>query len=157
MASLSRNGKGRPGPEMNVTPLVDVVLVLLIIFMVVLPNTEKGAPVDVPQAQSGLDDPDGEEPFVLSVTEVGEMYFETEKLDDSSFRKTLTAANERAPKRKLILRGDYRVKYQRVRDLFRICQDIGFPGVSLRVNANTDGVDTKRATASVESHSKSEG
>lgn len=140
MAGLGKKSRGnKPKPAMNVTPLVDVVLVLLIIFMVVLPNMEKGAPVEVPSALSGKDDPDGQEPFVLSIAKTGDLYFEDKELDDTSFRQVLAQANRDEPSRKLILRGDAHVRYQRVRDLFRICQDIGFPGVSLRVNAQQEG------------------
>lgn len=63
------------------------------------------------------------------------MHFEDKSLDDTDFQTTLTAAHNAEPGRKLILRGDKKTRYKRVRDLFRICQKIGFPGVSLRINA----------------------
>ena len=127
--------KFRPTPVMNVTPLVDVVLVLLIIFMVVIPAMEKSAHVDLPsifnvdaEAKSKTD------PFTLSLTADGAMFFEQDAVDDEGFMKALTDANEKEPSRRLIVRVDRAAKYGQARKLFKACQEIGFPGVSLRVN-----------------------
>jgi len=139
MASLSRKGSSRPTPVMNVTPLVDVVLVLLIIFMVVIPAMEQGLDVEVPaivhpdeKQESAVD------PFLLSVTRDGTMYFENTPMDPAHLESFLREANRREPQRKIVLRGDRGVRYARVRDLLRVCRDIGFPGVSLRVNQRSE-------------------
>jgi biopolymer transport protein ExbD len=120
---------------MNVTPLVDVVLVLLIIFMVVIPAMQKSAQVELPsifnvdkEVKSKVD------PFTLSVTSDGAMYFEQHKLDAAELERKLREANQREPSRRLILRADRTAKYGGVRDLFKVCQEIGFPGVALKVN-----------------------
>lgn len=125
----------RPQPVMNVTPLVDVVLVLLIIFMVVIPMMEKSAQVDLPsifqvdpEAKSKTD------PFTLSLTADGSMYFEEDPLPADAFASVLREANDSEPHRRIILRADRHTKYGEARKLFQICQEIGFPGVSLRVN-----------------------
>ncbi|MBX3245602.1 MAG: biopolymer transporter ExbD [Myxococcales bacterium] len=120
---------------MNVTPLVDIVLVLLIIFMVVLPNTDPGASVELPTIQHGEDDPEGEEPFVLSIGRDGRLHFEERRLDDERFAQVLDEAHARAPERKIILRADRRTPYGRVRALFKVAQQVGFPGVMLRTNS----------------------
>ena len=132
--SMSRSGK-RIQPAMNVTPLVDVVLVLLIIFMVVIPAMNKSAHVDLPslfntdkEAKSKTD------PFTLSLTLTGDLYFEQDKVDPERMIDTLREANEKEPSRRLILRADRGAKYGEVRDLFKSCQEVGFPGVSLKVN-----------------------
>jgi biopolymer transport protein ExbD/biopolymer transport protein TolR len=134
MRALSRKGNSRPKPLMNVTPLVDVVLVLLIIFMVIVPMMDK-TPVELPnifhvdaEAKSKTD------PFTLSVTSDGSMYFEAEQLDPVNFKGKLTAALEKDPSRRLVLRGDRGANYGSVRKLFKACQEVGFPGISLRVN-----------------------
>ena len=134
MRSLSRHSF-KPQPVMNVTPLVDVVLVLLIIFMVVIPAMEKSAQVDLPsifnvdaEAKSKTD------PFTLSLTADGSMYFEQDPVDEAGFVKALTEANANEPSRRLIVRVDRVAKYGQARKLFKACQEIGFPGVSLRVN-----------------------
>jgi biopolymer transport protein ExbD/biopolymer transport protein TolR len=134
MRSLSRS-KYRPAPVMNVTPLVDVVLVLLIIFMVVIPAMEKSAQVDLPSIFNV--DPEAKsktDPFTLSLTTDGSMYFEQEQLAPEKFLTTLRTAQEREPSRRLVLRADTKAHYGDVRKLFVACQEVGFPGVSLRVN-----------------------
>lgn len=135
MAKLSTKSGERPRPVMNVTPLVDVVLVLLIIFMVVIPAMEKGAQIDLPsifnvdeEAKSKTD------PFTLSLDAEGAMYFENERLAPEVFETTLREANLQEPSRRLILRGDTNVRYEDARELFAIAQTIGFPGISLRVS-----------------------
>jgi biopolymer transport protein TolR len=133
MRTMSRVAS-RPQPVMNVTPLVDVVLVLLIIFMVVVPMMEK-AHIELPGIFNADEDPKGKvDPFTLSLTTDGKMFFESEELDQDSFRDRLTQSLEREPTRRLILRADRNAAYGKVRTLFSICQEIGFPGISLRVN-----------------------
>ena len=120
---------------MNVTPLVDVVLVLLIIFMVVVPMMEKSARVELPSIFNV--DPEAKsktDPFTLSLTTDGAMYFESDRLEESTFLTKLRDANHREPTRRLILRADRTARYASVRRLFKACQEVGFPGVSLRVN-----------------------
>ena len=134
MRSLSRSAF-RPQPVMNVTPLVDVVLVLLIIFMVIIPMMEKSAHVDLPSIFNVDPDPKGKtDPFTLSITAAGEMFFEQDKLEPDNFEATMRAANEREPTRRLVLRADNVARYEDVRKLFKHCQEVGFPGISLRVN-----------------------
>ena len=142
MGKLSRNSF-RPQPVMNVTPLVDVVLVLLIIFMVVVPMMEKSAQVDLPSIFNV--DPDGKgktktDPFTLSLTADGSMYLERERLDESMFVSRLREANLREPNRRLVLRADRTAPYARVRKLFKTCQEVGFPGMALRVNERKEGL-----------------
>jgi biopolymer transport protein TolR len=135
MRTLSRAVKYRPVPVMNVTPLVDVVLVLLIIFMVIIPAMDKQVQVDLPgifnvdeEAKSKTD------PYTLLVTKDGDLYFEQERLAPDQFIEKLRAANQRDQSRRLILRADRSARYADVRALFKICQEVGFPGISLRVN-----------------------
>ncbi|MAQ17983.1 MAG: biopolymer transporter ExbD [Sandaracinus sp.] len=156
---LSKHSKGgRAKPAMNVTPLVDIVLVLLIIFMVVLPNQEKGAAVEVPTIAHGEEDPDEGEPIILSIDDQGRMYLDAQRLDDETFTAALDQAHAAEPERKLMLRADRDVKYARIRALFAIAQDIGFPGVMMRVNGNPDTADgeTVGATESAPSGRRSD-
>ena len=134
MRSLSRSGL-RPQPVMNVTPLVDVVLVLLIIFMVVIPMMEKAAHVELPSIFHVDREAKGKtDPFTLSLTADGSMYFERDRLDEASFVSRLREASQREPQRRLVLRADRSARYADVRRLFKACQEVGFPGISLRVN-----------------------
>lgn len=134
MRMLSRAGS-RPQPVMNVTPLVDVVLVLLIIFMVIVPMLDKTAHIELPGIFHADEEPKGKtDPFTLSFTTDGRMYFEEAELDADAFEARLVQALEREPTRRLILRADRNAPYGTVRKLFAKCQKIGFPGISLRVN-----------------------
>jgi biopolymer transport protein ExbD len=62
------------------------------------------------------------------------MYFERDRLDEGSFTSRLREANQREPQRRLVLRADRVAHYGDVRKLFKACQELGFPGISLRVN-----------------------
>lgn len=125
---------------MNVTPLVDIVLVLLIIFMVVIPAMEKGAQIELPAIFNVDEDPKSRtDPFTLSLDAEGNMYLESERLDPATFEDQLRQANEAEPSRRLLLRADTGVRYERARDLFALAQRIGFPGISLRVNQRGAG------------------
>ena len=138
MASLSRKAD-RPQPVMNVTPLVDVVLVLLIIFMVVIPMMEKSVQVQLPDIFNTDPEAKGKtDPYTLSLAKDGSMYFEQEKLETDAFKEKLTAALHNEPNRRLVLRADRTAHYGDVRKLFNACQEIGFAGVSLRVNELKD-------------------
>ena len=138
---MSKGARERPVPVMNVTPLVDVVLVLLIIFMVVVPMMEKNPSVTLPDIFNPDEEAKGKtDPYTVSVTAKGEVYFEEDLVPDSKLKDTLTQANKDDPARRIVLRADRNTNYKDVRKLFKACQTIGFPGVSMRVNAlNKEG------------------
>ena len=99
--------RARPRPVMNVTPLVDVVLVLLIIFMVVIPAMDQAVDVQVPgifNVDEKLDEK--AKPFILSVAEDGELYLDEDKVPLPRLEQALRAASRREPQRKLVLRAD---------------------------------------------------
>ncbi len=137
MASLSRKGRGaRPTPQMNVTPLVDVVLVLLIIFMIVIPAMTEGVNLEVP-AVANVDeegDEEGPEPVMLSVNRFGVVFLDDRAVPEGELQTHLASAHRRHPRSRLVLRGDRGVSYAQVRELYAAAQSVGFPGVSLRVN-----------------------
>jgi biopolymer transport protein ExbD len=119
---------------MNVTPLVDVVLVLLIIFMVVAPRLDQDVQVNLP----GIFNPDPEvevnaEPLKVSVAKVGEYYIDEQKYDLDGAIAHLNDAHIIDPMRRLILRADAGLTYGQVREIFARAQQVGFPGISLMV------------------------
>jgi biopolymer transport protein ExbD/biopolymer transport protein TolR len=133
-------GKARPSPAMNVTPLVDIVLVLLIIFMVVLPSMEQDAPVELPSIFHVDEEPEGRtDPATVSVTADRRLFLEQEELSREDLEARLRALHEHEPSRRVILRGDGALRYEDVRAIFAVCQGIGFPGVSLRVGQQSEG------------------
>jgi len=136
--------KPKPRPVMNVTPLVDVVLVLLIIFMVVIPAMDDSLNIVVPGIVN-VDEKreEKEKPFVLSVGANGEMHLDEDVLEPKDFEQALKAASRREPGRKLVLRGDQAVPYGLMRRIYRSVQEVGFPGVSLRVRPTAGEVAMK--------------
>ena len=121
-------------PEMNVTPLVDVVLVLLIIFMVVTPQLEAGAAVDLPAVVN----PDkGEDnsltPTTVSLTAQGALFVDKKEVPKAQFAEQLRAVHEKDPEARVVLKADRGVRYAEVRGVFKTLQEIGFPGISLQV------------------------
>ena len=122
-------------PEMNVTPLVDIVLVLLIIFMVVAPQIESGASLELP-AMSNPDKNQLEQeahPTILSIAKDGAVYFDKAPVEIAELEPRLKAFRTAKPESRLVLKADREAEYGKVRALFKLCQTLGFPGISLQV------------------------
>ena len=127
----------RPGsvdPDMNVTPLVDVVLVLLIIFMVVAPHMEQDIPVELP----GIFNPDPDakgimDPLRVTIATPGEYYIGDTPYDLDGTVEQLGQERALDPHRRLVVRADARLKYGDVRPLLEKSREIGFPGTSFLV------------------------
>jgi biopolymer transport protein TolR len=125
-----------PEPEINVTPLVDVVLVLLIIFMVIAPQLEHGERVELPaiftpdaKSKSKLD------PITVTMTASGTLYLEKEVMPSpDALRTRLVEAHAQEPERRVVIKGDQALRYERMRETFAVCQGVGFAGVSLTVS-----------------------
>ncbi len=130
---LSRKKKGSVKPEMNVTPLVDVVLVLLIIFMVILPAAVSDLNLELVKIENPDEENDKEpEPYVLSIDVDGRLYLDDYIVERENLVDHLRAAAANDPAKKLVLVGDHRLTYDKVRDVMAAIQDVGFPGVKLR-------------------------
>jgi len=133
MSSLSRKKGEEVRPEVSVAPLVDVVLVLLVILMVIL----RAAVSDQNLELAKMENPDeerkgGAEPYVLSIDVDGRLYLDDYGVARAQLVDHLRAANANDPEKKLVLRGDHRLTYDKVRDVMAIVQNVGFPGVALR-------------------------
>jgi biopolymer transport protein TolR len=121
-------------PDMNVTPLVDIVLVLLIIFMVVAPRMDQEIPVDLP----GIFNPDPSiksavDPLKVTIAKAGEYYIDGQQYDIEGAIEYLSAQHAIDPYRRLVFRADAHLTYGDVRAIFSRTQQVGFPGVSLLV------------------------
>ena len=137
-AAVEANPKGKKRgqkPEINITPLVDVVLVLLIIFMVVTPQLEAGENVELPNIQN----PDAKQKskmdvLTLTYTLSGKYFIEKDQYPNvDAFKARLQQEHAARPERRVMLKGDARQEYSKMRDVFALCQSIGFTGVSLVV------------------------
>ena len=129
---LARKKRGKVAPEMNVTPLVDVVLVLLIIFMVILPAAVSDLNLELAKIENPDSNKEEPEAYVLSVDYEGRLFFEDYAVERDDLVEHLRAAAASDPTKKLVLVGDHRLTYDTVRDVMAIVQDVGFPGVNLR-------------------------
>lgn len=121
-------------PAINVTPLVDVVLVLLIIFMVVAPQLEKDIALDLPQIFNADPDAKTAEPFKVSIPQSGQYYLGDEVYDLDRLVEHLSAQRAIDPMRRLVVRADAGLKYKDVRDFQNRIREAGFPGMSFLVN-----------------------
>jgi biopolymer transport protein TolR len=136
MGATLETGKGRKGPKpnINVTPLVDVVLVLLIIFMVIIPNMQEGKAIELvnvfhPDKDAG----EQQEPLVVTIDDQERFFYEENQLSRADALAALTRAYQSAPKRKVLLRADARLRFVAVRGFFKEVQEIGYAGVALAV------------------------
>jgi len=120
-------------PEINITPLVDVVLVLLIIFMVVAPAITEGAQIELPKVLTPDAKPKDLDPIETTIAEDGTVIVEDERIQMSQLKSTLERLHAERPDRGLMLKADERAHYKRMRETFALIQDIGFKGVLLKV------------------------
>src|SRR5689334_17900099 len=97
--------------EINITPLVDVCLVLLIIFMVVTPILQAGVKVDLPKTREVGRLPGNQTQIRVSIAEDGTVYIRDAPVADSSLVATLAAIHEAEPDREVIVRGDRHLQY----------------------------------------------
>ena len=125
----------RVTPDINITPLVDVVLVLLIIFMVVAPQMEQDIPVTLPGIFNPDPDVEGQAaPQMVTMTKDREFHVDNQKYDLDGAVAELSAIHAADPYKRLALRADAGLKYRDVRDVFNRLQEVGFPGMSLMVS-----------------------
>ncbi len=118
--------------DINVTPLVDVMLVLLIIFMVVTPMLQKGVGVDLPEAKNVATVPESKEMALLVVLKAsGELYVEDDPVDRESLTRALRSRLETTPGLQLQVKADRNSRYSEVKRIIRAGQEVGFRGASL--------------------------
>jgi len=129
--------------QINVTPLVDVMLVLLIIFMVVTPMLQKGRAVQLPVVDQPEKQSDEGKDLVVSVEYVKRgasfsynLYLGESPVDKNSLRTRLVDELRKDPAREIYLKGDQRLNYGSVREVMQICHEAGFQQVKLAVEEN---------------------
>ena len=127
---LNRSSK-EPMSEINVTPFVDVMLVLLIIFMVTAPLLTVGVQVDLPES-SADSLPEEAEPLTLSINSKGEIFIQEAKVefDNSIIAKVLAVSKNRTDTR-IYVRGDKTINYGRVLEIMGLLSGSGFTKVAL--------------------------
>jgi len=131
--SVSSAARRQPEPEINVTPLVDVVLVLLIIFMVIAPALVEGEHIELPAILQPDPKPRDINPIDVTIANNGTLIVEEQRINPSELRAKVEEYHAQDPKRALLLKTDGQVPYKKVRETFGMLQGIGFRGVSLKV------------------------
>jgi biopolymer transport protein TolR len=117
--------------DINVTPLVDVCLVLLIIFMVVTPMLQKGVPVNLPVTEDPDKTPDTEKQLQISLKADGSVYMGPNVIRKDEVESALKEIQQRTPDREIAVKGDRLVKYGDVLDILKACREVGFNDVGL--------------------------
>ena len=134
--TIKRGGRGArrsgwaPMSDINVTPFVDVMLVLLIVFMVTAPLLTVGVPVDLPQTDAeNISTPD--EPLVVSVDAQGTIYIQETAVIDAELVPRLKAITGNKPDTRIFVRGDKAIDYGRVMQVMGLINAAGFTKVAL--------------------------
>src|SRR6202790_2151675 len=120
----------QPLAEINVTPMVDVMLVLLIIFMVTAPLLTVGVPLDLPKT-SAAEVTQPKQPIVLSLDREGDSFIGNERVDPGDLEDRLARLATEDPSRIVYVRGDRTISYARLMDALGLVNSAGFAKVSL--------------------------
>jgi biopolymer transport protein ExbD len=121
---FSENDGGRPMAEINMIPLIDVMLVLLIIFIVTAPLLTHSIKINLPTAtaQVNLEKP---ETVTLSIDASGNLFWNDKRIDDRQLAENLAGAARRNPQPELHLRAEKTTQYQRLAEVMAAAQNAG--------------------------------
>jgi biopolymer transport protein ExbD len=125
----------------NITPLVDVVLVLLIIFMVMAPQMRKGPDVNLPNTAKPSEQGDERGRILVSIDDAGKFWIGDQMVEADQFGEALRAAASGEAEPRVVIRGDARLHFREVRQAMLAIDEAGFPGVGLI--ANRAGTETR--------------
>ena len=133
----TRTGRGRYRPlaEINVTPLVDVMLVLLIIFMVTAPLMTSGVSVDLPKTNAQQLNSDSQ-PLTVSINAQGTIYLQNDEVDLAQLVAKLQAISQNNVERRIFVRGDKDLSYGRIMQVMGTITQGGFTKVALLADAS---------------------
>lgn len=126
----TRRGRFQPMSEINVTPFVDVMLVLLVVFMVTAPLLAVGVPVDLPQSDAQPLSEE-QEPLTISVTAERQIFLQETAIELSALAERLVAISQNRKDTRIYVRGDKDVDYGTVIELMNIVNGAGFNRVAL--------------------------
>jgi TolR protein len=139
--AISLPPSGEPGEEryiplaeINVTPMVDVMLVLLVIFMVAAPLLTVGVPVNLPKT-SAAEITEPQKPVIVSMNAQGEYFIGDDKVGTDDLKTQLAALAQADPARIVYVRGDRTIEYGKLMDLLGLVNTAGFAKVSLIAEA----------------------
>jgi len=125
-----RRERTRPMSEINVTPMVDVMLVLLVVFMVTAPLLTVGVQVDLPKTKAGLLQ-DQIEPLAVTVSANGQIFLQDKEIELPALAPRLIAITGANPDVRIFVRGDKAIEYGRVMEVMGTLNAAGFNKVAL--------------------------
>ena len=127
MAMSTGGSGGGPMAEINVTPLVDVMLVLLIIFMITAPLMSHKVKVELPKATLNKieDKPIVIQPITITVTEQGNLYWNDQPITKDQIESRLSVEAQKTPQPAINVRGDRTTKYRVVQEVVQVAQNQG--------------------------------
>ncbi|HEX9942568.1 MAG TPA: ExbD/TolR family protein [Thermoanaerobaculia bacterium] len=125
--------------DINVTPLVDVCLVLLIIFMVVTPMLQQGVDVAKPETQNPTKMPENQKQLTMAMKADGSVFVGQNWVPDANLKASLEEAHSSSPDKDVIIKADRRLKYKQVRGLMRMINEAGFSRVGLVTDKEKTG------------------
>jgi biopolymer transport protein TolR len=125
-----RRGKRGAINEINMTPFIDVMLVLLIIFMVAAPMMTAGVPLDLPQTKAAPLNSDAK-PVTLSIKATGQVFLGETELTDEAIVGKLAEVSKAGFDERIFVRGDKKVDYGRVAQVMSIVTTAGYKRVAL--------------------------
>jgi TonB system transport protein ExbD (group 1) len=146
-AKVSAPSGGNPYPanaEMNVTPFVDVMLVLLIIFMIAAPLSTVSVPVELPPASSKPTEEKPPKPVFVSIEKDGKVYVGDENVTMAALPDKLRSKMENSTDERVYLRADQTLTYRQVMDVMNLLQDSGFYRVGLVAEEIADVAEAAR-------------
>lgn len=126
-----RSSLYRPMSEINVTPMVDVMLVLLIVFMVTAPLLSAGVPIDLPKSEARQIQDDDNKPLEVNIAKDGKIYVGETEVDRDRLLTLLSSMTNNDPDRRVFIRADQSLDYGIVMDVIGSINKGGFRKVAL--------------------------
>ena len=138
MGMDSFGGRQSMKSDINVTPLVDVCLVLLIIFMVVTPMLQKGKPVTLPQTDRPDKKPESDKELIISVQSDKTIFIDTKWFPPKDFEAKMKEIGERSANKDILVKADRTLNFGDVKNVMRMIKDGGFERVGLITEKKPD-------------------
>ena len=141
MALKFNRSKNEPMSEINVTPFVDVMLVLLIIFMVAAPMLTVGVPIELPKSAAQPLATEQEEPLTIALSSEGKIVLQNIEIKNENLIEKLVAVAEERTNNKVFLRADASVNYAAVMEVMGALNAAGFNNIGLVTDAGGPKLD----------------
>jgi len=129
-----RRGGGRPMSDINVTPLVDVMLVLLIVFMISAPLLTAGVPVDLPKSDAAAIENTDQDPIEISINRDGNIFIGETQVSYDRLLVVLSGSTQGDVEKRIYIRADTKLAYGQVMNIMGVLNKAGYRKVALITN-----------------------